>query len=635
MATSERGATIQLVRLNRGMRRGPSFNATAQAAVLALMTALLLTGLAAGSPQARALTAGVGVRAVGLQPDVTRARGSVTGGPAAAVPFAAGKRVVAAGIRPHPERLLVRFRSDVSPTEAARARTSAGATLVRSYQLVPGLELVRISPGQGGVEAAAALSRDPAVRYAVPDLVATIQALPDDPLYGQQWGPASIGAPEAWGFSTGSRSVIVAILDTGITLNHPDLEGDIWTNPNPGQGGYTGDVHGWNFVANNNNPADDYGHGTHVAGIIGAVGNNGLGVTGVNWSVSLMPLKICNSGGECSLSDEIAALEYAVAHGAKVANASFGGYYGGYLPEKEAIAAAGKQGLLYVAAAGNHASSDDLTPFFPASYSLENELSVAATTSSDTLASFSNYGFNSVDLGAPGEGILSTLPTTGPLSSSTGYGELSGTSMAAPQVSGAAALLMSENPDWTMQQVRARLIATAQPRLSLIGRGRQLRGARRWRRQQPDDRRTGIGLHRPERNGRGRDHLRTRRYRLRHELLSEIHARHTGHAHRRTGGRVTLRPMGRGVHRHRLVQRLAGARNRRHRNVQRHIRLTWLGRPAARTTHWPGTLTSPVDSRTLVLQPLDLRSRHGSRQDDLPRGRRMPLRLDQNRRGVD
>lgn len=441
--------------------------------VVASVTALLLAGIAVHSPPAQAVLVGTGVRAVGLERGVVRRRAvlaSHTRGPAVAVPFAEGDRVTVAGAVVRPERLLVRFRGNVSAAQAAQVRRSTGATLMRSFQLLPGLELLRTSSGRTGLETAAALSRNPAIRYAVPDLVASIQAVPDDPLYGQQWGPASIGAPEAWGFSTGSRSVIVAVLDTGITLNHPDLEGNIWTNPNPGQGGYAGDLHGWNFVANNNDPADDNGHGTHVSGIIGAVGNNGIGVSGVNWSVSLMPLKICNSSGECSLSDEIAALEYAVAHGAKVANASFGGDYGGYLPEQEAIAAAGKHGLLYVAAAGNHESNDDLTPFYPASYSLENELSVAATTSSDTLASFSNFGFTSVDLGAPGQGILSTLPTSGTYSSSTGYGELSGTSMAAPQVSGAAALLMSEHPDWTMQHVRARLIATTRPLASLVGR---------------------------------------------------------------------------------------------------------------------------------------------------------------------
>ena len=343
---------------------------------------------------------------------------------------------------------------------------------MRAYHLVPGLELLKVGSGSApkALDAVASFSRNTNVRYATPDVSYRVQTIPDDPLYEDQWGMESIGAPEAWERSTGSKSVIVAVLDSGIDLTHPDLEANIWTNPDPGQDGYIDDVHGWNFVSENNDPNDDFGHGTHVSGIIGAVGNNGIGVTGVNWSVSLMPLKICNSEGLCELSEEIAALEYAVDHGAKVANASFGGAYGGYKPEEEAIEGAGKAGLLYVAAAGNNATSNDVIPFYPASYPLDNLISVAATTSSDALAEFSNYGARSVNLGAPGQEIWSTLPTSGTrYSSSTGYGELSGTSMAAPQVAGAAALLWSLHPSWTMQQIRSRLLSTTRPLSSLFG----------------------------------------------------------------------------------------------------------------------------------------------------------------------
>jgi subtilisin family serine protease len=388
-------------------------------------------------------------------------------------PFRGGVFDAGPGVTIEPDRLLVRFRTGVSATQEAQVRRSMGGTLVRSYRLVPGLELVRVpraGPGPEVLDAVASLSHNAAVRYATPDVAYHLQATPDDPLYGEQWGMESIDAPEAWDRSTGSKSVMVAVLDSGITLNHPDLEANIWTNPNPGQDGYVNDVHGWNFVSNNNNPFDDFGHGTHVAGIIGAVGNNGIGVTGVNWSVSLMPLKICNSEGLCELSDEITALEYAVDHGAKVANASFGGAYGGYKPEEEAIQAAGNAGLLYVAAAGNNATSNDVLRFYPASYPLNNIISVAATTSSNVLASFSNFGVRSVNLGAPGQEIWSTLPTSGTFySSSTGYGELSGTSMAVPQVAGAAALLWSLHPSWTMQQIRSRLLTTVRPLSSLFG----------------------------------------------------------------------------------------------------------------------------------------------------------------------
>jgi subtilisin family serine protease len=380
--------------------------------------------------------------------------------PPSTLPFAEGTFVTGPDATIEEERVLVRFRTGVSQVHAAQTRRSSGATLARSYHLVPGLELLTVGSGRSALDTVAALSHNPNVQYVTPDVAYHLQATPNDPLYSQQWGLESIRAPAAWNRSTGSASIVVAVLDTGITLNHPDLAANLWTNPVDGS-------HGWNFVGGNNNPADDYGHGTHVAGIIGAAGNNGVGVAGVNWSVRLMPLKICNAQASCSLDMEISALEYAVAHGAKVANASFGGAYGGYQPEKEAIQAAGNAGLLYVAAAGNNASNNDTTPFYPASYPLENIISVAATTSSDTLASFSDYGANSVQIGAPGQSILSTLPTSDPLSSSTGYGELSGTSMAAPFVTGAAALLWSLHPSWTMQQVRSRLLNTVRPLAAL------------------------------------------------------------------------------------------------------------------------------------------------------------------------
>jgi len=306
------------------------------------------------------------------------------------------------------------------------------------------------------VSAIAALSRDPRVQYAVPDLAVHVTATPGDPLYPSQWAPAAIHAPQAWDRTTGSTTVKVAVLDTGVVLNHPDLAANL--------------IPGWNFVTNTSDPSDDYGHGTHVAGIIGAVGGNGIGVSGVNWHVSMMPLKICDVHGSCDLDAEVSALQYAVAHGAKIANASFGGAYGGYQPEEDAIAAAGQAGLLYVAAAGNEGSNNDSTPFYPASYSLDNIISVAATTSSGGLASFSDYGLSTVDIGAPGESVLSTMSTSGgPYTDPSGYGLLSGTSMAAPQVTGAAALLWAEHPTWTMQQVRMRLLTTSSPLASLSG----------------------------------------------------------------------------------------------------------------------------------------------------------------------
>ncbi len=354
-----------------------------------------------------------------------------------------------------PGRVLVRFRPGVALSARSEAVSHVNASVETAYSLVPRLELLRLQ-GTSTVESAvAALSRDPRVQYAVPDLSVKVTATPNDPSYASQWALQAIHAPAAWDRSTGTAGITVAVLDTGAVLTHPDLAANL--------------VPGWNFVNNTSDPSDDYGHGTHVAGIIGAVGNNATGIVGINWHVSLMPLKICNGSGQCDLGEEISALQYAVAHGAKIANASFGGPYGSYQPEEDAIAAAGQAGLLYVAAAGNSSTNNDYQPFYPASYPLDNLISVAATTSGGGLASFSDYGFNSVQIGAPGQSILSTLPTSGPLSDPSGYGYESGTSMAAPEVTGAAALLWAEHPDWTMQQVRMRLLETASPLASLEG----------------------------------------------------------------------------------------------------------------------------------------------------------------------
>jgi len=416
---------------------------------------LVFLGTAAGGSQPAVVP---GTQLPGHLPWVTPglpgvSSGESPGGDAVLAP--GGVLRVPPGTTVVPGRVLVRFR----PGFALRARSAAlsrvDASVGTAYHLVPRLELLHLPAGTSVLSAIASLSRDPQVQYAVPDLAVRVAATPNDPSYPSQWALPAIGAPAAWNRTTGSAGVTVAVLDTGVDLTHPDLAANL--------------VPGWNFVSNTSDPSDDYGHGTHVAGIIGAVGNNGVGIAGINWHVSIMPLKICDANGLCDLDKEVSALQYAVDHGAMIANASFGGVYAPYPPEENAIAAAGQAGLLFVAAAGNSANNNDFAPFYPASYPLDNVISVAATTSSGDLASFSDYGFSSVSIGAPGEDILSTLPTSGPISSPTGYGTESGTSMAAPEVTGAAALLWAEHPDWTMQQVRMRLLETASPLVSLQG----------------------------------------------------------------------------------------------------------------------------------------------------------------------
>jgi subtilisin family serine protease len=322
------------------------------------------------------------------------------------------------------------------------------------------------------------------------DFAMQISAIPNDPGFSQLWGMQSLRAPSAWDTTKGSESVVVAVLDTGIDLDHPDLVNNLWTNPGEiaGDGidndnnGYEDDIHGWDFVSGDATPNDDIGngfgspgHGTHVAGTIAAEGNNSVGVVGVNWQASLMALRICGPSG-CWLSNFWAALIYAYNNGAQVANASFGGPYEPLQAEEDIIAGVAEpgysplqKGVLLVAAAGNAASNNDAINFCPACYQLPNVVSVAATTSSnDNLASFSNYGSQKVTIAAPGDGIYSTIPP-GAFGYSGYYGAISGTSMASPHVAGVAALFQSMNMSWKPSAIKMALIKSARKTASLSG----------------------------------------------------------------------------------------------------------------------------------------------------------------------
>ena len=393
-------------------------------------------------------------------------------------------------------RLLVRFEAGVDPADRAAIRDSVEAEFLRSYSLVPRLQLLELPAGTDRGETIETLESEPGIAYAEPDLIRHIEVtIPNDTFYRSPnfylWGlnntgqsftvgstgytgtpDADIDAPEAWDLTRGSSSVTVAVIDSGMQLNHPDLASNLWTNPNetPGNGidddanGRIDDVNGWDFVNSDNDPTDDDGHGTHVAGTIGAVGNNNSGVTGVAWNVKLMPLKACNAAGSCAISATIAALNYAVAQGVKISNNSYGGISGQSTSERNAITAARDAGHLFVAAAGNDGVNTDVpaNAHYPSNYNLDNIISVASTTLNDGLSSFSNYGTTSVDLGAPGSQILSTYPTSS-------YVWANGTSMASPHVAGVAALVKSRKPDWTYSQVRSRLIDNTRPLASLSG----------------------------------------------------------------------------------------------------------------------------------------------------------------------
>ncbi len=374
-----------------------------------------------------------------------------------------------------PREVLVRFRGSADAADRAEARAGVDGKLTDTWDLVPGLQMLTLPAGESVQSAVAELKDNPDVLYASPNLIMKLQVLPNDPqmVNGDLWNMNDIRAPQAWNTGSGSRDVPVAVIDSGVQMDHPDLKDNIWTNPGeiPDNGidddnnGYIDDVHGWDFVSSDNSPGYEGepigAHGTHVAGTIGAVGDNGIGVAGVNWRSSIMPLTVCSPSGSCYLNLAISALQYAVDKGVRVSNNSYGGAGCDYLPFRDAIAAAGTRGHLFVAAAGNNGSNNDTSPFCPASYNLSNVISVAASKPDGQLASFSNYG-DSVDLAAPGQGIISTLPEGG-FGKSGGYGSLNGTSMAAPHVAGAAALLLSLHPDWTVAQVKERLTESTHP----------------------------------------------------------------------------------------------------------------------------------------------------------------------------
>lgn len=330
------------------------------------------------------------------------------------------------------------------------------------------------------------IRRSKAVVLAEPNYIYNADKASAEPDYGKLWGLNNIGqsdtkqngttnvdisAEKAWDISTGQDDVVVAVIDTGIDLTHPDLAQNMWTNELEAKGvagvdddanGFVDDIYGMNFsdpAVPSNNPNDDNGHGSHCSGTIGAIGNNNFGVVGVNWKVKLMPVKFLGSAGGGTLEGAIRAIDYATQMGAHIMSNSWGGGAESQLL-KEAIERAEAAGALFVAAAGNDGMDNDSSPHYPSSYAVKNILSVAAIDNRGDIAAFSNTGKNSVHIAAPGVNIFSTYKEGG-------YEWLSGTSMATPHVSGVAALVFSQNRQMDYSQLKARILKTVKQMPSL------------------------------------------------------------------------------------------------------------------------------------------------------------------------
>jgi hypothetical protein len=386
-----------------------------------------------------------------------------------------------------PNEYLVGLKPGTTTAEAQAALKLAGFDVVRGYSIVKALH-VRVSANGDAATALAQMQNDARITYIEPNYQRQrFETVPNDTRFGELWGlkntgasggvaGADIDAALAWDTATGNRSTIIAVIDTGIDYNHEDLKANMWTNPGeiPGNNvdddnnGYVDDIHGYDFYVGDADPMDLYGHGTHCAGTIAAVGNNALGVVGVNWNVSLMALKVFDDAGTGATDAAIvAAIDYACKMGVRVSNNSYGG--AGYSQTVyDAINRAKQSDHLFVAAAGNSGSDNDLIPQYPASYDLDNIVSVAATDRRDGLANFSCFGANTVDLGAPGVEIMSTLPTAGSPMGAL-YGQAQGTSMACPHVAGAAALVFSVDSQLSYASVKTALLGNVDPIPSLAG----------------------------------------------------------------------------------------------------------------------------------------------------------------------
>ena len=362
------------------------------------------------------------------------------------------------GETPALSHLLVQFRSDTNETAREEIVRKAGGRLARRLLLVRALA-VGAPKGVSLDDLRARLRSSDRVLRVEDDGPISISKDANDPGVSDQYAikqkdDHDIDAPGAWSKQTSCAKV--AVLDTGVQSNHPDLKSNLWENTkDPVNGidddhnGVIDDRFGGDVIDGKGSGDDQNGHGTHVAGIIGASGNNNRGIAGLCWSVKIVAVRVLDADGRGTDSTEIAGIDYAIRSGAKIINASFAGPSSSQIV-RDAIQRAKSNGVLIVAAAGNDGDNADVKPAFPAAYPDGNVLSVAATNSKDKLASFSNFGAKTVDLAAPGDHIASTFWHSE-------YAYLSGTSMAAPYVAAAAAMLRKQHSSWNIGEISSRL----------------------------------------------------------------------------------------------------------------------------------------------------------------------------------
>jgi subtilisin family serine protease len=376
--------------------------------------------------------------------------------------------------------LFVRFRSGVSDEKIQGITERLHDRIEDRTEAVSGLDLIEDEDGRDREALLAEYRALPEVEYAEQIFDIKLDeagesftpVVPNDPRFSEQWAlsndgqnggkaDADISALRAWATTKGSDKVVVAVLDSGVDYKHPDLENNIWKRPEnimayrDNDLGEIDDLHGYNAIDNDGDPMDENGHGTHCAGIIGAEGGNNEGITGVNWTVQIMPLKFMDASGSGTTKDAIEAINYVIDRkkagvNVRVISASWGSTQKSRALE-DVIKKAYEAGILFVAASGNASVDTDKNPHYPSSYNVGNVISVAALDRNDQLASFSNYGAKTVHIAAPGKEILSTWLDNG-------FRESSGTSMATPVVAGVAALVLSKNPNMSVDELRKHLL---------------------------------------------------------------------------------------------------------------------------------------------------------------------------------